>query len=50
MKNARVSDWLLPVIIFAIIFLFTIFWSDKTDQEIDEYIRNNPQPTMSEMK
>lgn len=50
MKNRNIWDWLLPVIIFGIIFLFMNFWSNKTDQEIDEYIRNNPQPTLNEMK
>lgn len=50
MKKESTADWLLPTIIFAIIFLLTIFWSDKNDQEIKEYIRNNSQPTISEMK
>jgi hypothetical protein len=50
MKNRNIWDWLLPVIIFAIIFIFMNFWDAKTDREIEEYIRNNPQPTISEMK
>lgn len=45
----RLRDWFLVFVISFVLFLFMNFWSNKTDREIEEYIRNHPQPLM-EMK
>lgn len=46
----KFDDWLFPVVLLIVVAVFMFFWSNKTDQEINEYIRNNQQPTISEMK
>jgi hypothetical protein len=50
MKTCNIGDWLLPLIFVVVVILFMNFWSDKTDREIDEYIKQHPQSTMLEMK
>lgn len=46
----KILEWIMGILLLAIIFGFMIFWGHRTDAFVDDYIKNHPPTSISEMK